>query len=336
MCTDAILLQAFGHVLNNLNNTSVDPVKNVYGNGVISFDHENAFSFLDRYYNTLGTVNVVNIQNAASLYTIMILADEIGIIRVADAVLKYATIGKIDIESSTTSTRLYNYMQLRDDRPSFEERSMWYKQVFDIGGGSTLPQTVNNSNFLPLWESLMTEVIKYIDKYEGADDPDRISKSGINQVIVSLQHNLSSAASGLVKSFIPSMYAHLEDAIHIISAEELKNQLGHGVSRDLWNVVENVSEEEFGYIPNTSALVTIADTARNILLDIAKYNQATFNEEEFQNFVTNVEAFIIAQNQLNGSVSNDSDGYDDNYYEDDSPYANDVKELETAEENWDF
>jgi len=130
------------------------------------------------------------------------------------------------------------------------------------------------------------------------------------------------------------MYAHLEDAIAIINAEELRDQLGHGVSRDLWNIIESVSQDEFNYLPNTSALRTIADAARNIILDIAQYNQATFNDTEFQRFVKNVEAFIIAQNQLEG----------DSYSSDDSGggsgsgggYENEMNELQNAEQNWDF
>ncbi|MBC9794790.1 hypothetical protein [Sinomicrobium weinanense] len=326
MSTDAILWHTLSEVLNSSEDTVKDPVKNVYYNEVNEFDHINSFQFLDPLNLPGGTINTVNIQNAASLYAIMILGDEMGIFRIADTVLKYVTMGKVDVESTTTATRLYNYMQLRDDRTSFEERTMWYKQVFNIGGGDTVSDMAVNENFLPLWETLMNEVIKYIGKYESAEDPLRVSKSGIRQVVTDLQHNLSRAAAGMVKIFIPEMYAHLEDAIQIINAEELRDQLGHGISRDLWNVVESVSMEEFNYFPNTSALRTIADTARNIILDIATYNQASFSEEQFQKLVRNVDRFIIAQNQLQGSTLSE---------EEETP--EDIEdEMESMEENWDF
>lgn len=330
MSNEAILFHAYSKVHDGLSGISRDPVKNVYYNEVNDFDHVNSFQFLDPLNLPGGTINVVNIQNAASLYAIMILGDEMGIFRVADSILKYVTTGKVDVESTTTATRLYNYMQLRENRTSFEERSMWYKQVFDIGNGNTVSDMVTNKNFLPLWETLMGEVITYIDKYEDAEDPLRVSKSGIHQVITDLQHNLSRAASGMVKIFVPEMYAHLEDAIQIINAEELRDQLGHGISRDLWNIVESVSMEEFNYLPNTSALRTIADSARNIILDIAIYNKASFSETKFQQLVKNVEAFIIAQNQfqkdsLNGLEEEGEDSFEAG-----------EKEFETMEENWDF
>ncbi|WAC02664.1 hypothetical protein N7U66_02985 [Lacinutrix neustonica] len=203
MSTEAILWHTLSEVLGSSSDVSRDPVKNVYYNEVNDFDHVNSFQFLDPLNLPGGTINVVNIQNAASLYAIMILGDEMGIFRVADSILKYVTMGRVDVESTTTATRLYNYMQLRDNRTSFDERSMWYKQVFDIGNGNTVSDMVTNENFLPLWENMMGEVIKYIDKYESADDPLRVSKSGIQQVITDLQHNLSRAASGMVKIFVP-------------------------------------------------------------------------------------------------------------------------------------
>lgn len=329
MNNDAILWHTLSEVLNGSSDTSRDPIKNVYYNEVNEFDHVNSFQFLDPLNLPGGTINVVNIQNAASLYAIMILGDEMGIFRVADSILKYVTTGKVDVESTSTATRLYNYMQLRENRTSFDERSMWYKQVFNIGNGNTVTDMVTNGNFLPLWETMMGEVIKYIGKYESADDPLRVSKSGLHQVITDLQHNLSRAASGMVKIFIPEMYAHLEDAIQIINAEELRDQLGHGISRDLWNIIESVSMEEFNYFPNTSALRTIADSARNIILDIAIYNKASFSEAQFQQLVRNVEAFVIAQNQFQ------KDSMDNNDDETGS-FEDAEKEFENMEENWDF
>lgn len=330
MGTEAILWHTLSEVLNGSSEVSRDPVKNVYYNEVNNFDHINSFQFLDPLNFPGGTINVVNIQNAASLYAIMILGDEMGIFRIADSILKYVTMGKVDVESTSTATRLYNYMQLRDSRTTFDERSMWYKQVFDIGNGNTVSEMATNENFLPLWENMMAEVIKYIDKYESVDDPLRVSKSGIQQVVTDLQHNLSRAASGMVKMFVPEMYAHLEDAIQIINAEELRDQLGHGISRDLWNIVESVSMEEFNYFPNTSSLRTIADSARNIILDIATYNKAAFSEDQFQQFVSNVEAFIIAQHQFQKN-SEDEEGYENG-----GGFEDTEEEFESMEENWDF
>ena len=300
--TNALLVQAYLQALsqNGPSRVGRDPVKNVIFDEAIQIDHQNLFSFLDGGGFASDTINTVNIENAATLYGIMIIGDEMGAFRVADAIMKYATIGRIDVASSTTATRLYGYMKLRDQRTTAEERAMFYRQVFDMGSGSPMDQMVTNSSFWPLMESLVHHVIEYIHKYETAEDPGNISQASVRQIIRDLQHNLSRAASGMCKIFIPEMYAHLEDAVQIISAPEIRDQLGQGVARDLWNVIEQVSMEEFGHFPNTSALRTVASTARDIILDLARYTDATFDNTDFQHFVENVEAFIIAQSQVEG------------------------------------
>jgi hypothetical protein len=264
----------------------------------------------------------------------MILGDEMGIFRVADAVMKYVTMGRVDVESSGTATRVYNYMKLRDERTTPEERAMFYKQVFNLGPGQAMDDMAVNQNFAPLWETLLSEVARFISKYERVDHPDLVSRFGIEQAIRNLQHNLSRATSGMVKIYVPEMYAHLEDAIQIINAEELRDQLGHGISRDLWNVVESISSQEFGYYPNTTALRTVASSARQVLLSVAAYSSTGFGDAEFRDFIRNAEAVIIAQSQLDGGRDYPSQGYvsdrDENSMEDAEA------ELETMDEDWDF
>lgn len=332
-----ILWQAVQQVLTGETGGSRDPIKNVYQNETFEFNHESIFGFLtDERFNQ-GNINRDNIRNAASLYAIMILGDEMGIYKVADVVLKYVTIGRLDVASSSTATGIYNYMKLRDSRTSMHERCMFYDQVFNVGKCKDMKHMknmANNEGFGPLWETLMHEVIRYIKKYERADNPENVSRTSIHQVILDLQNNLSTAASGMVKLFVPEMYTHLENAIAILDAPEIKDQIGHGVARDLWNVVESISREEFGHYPNTSALRTVASNARRIILDIADYSFATFTEDDFHNFIRNVEAFIVGKSQLeNGSrgisAYNDEDEYEDSDEIEDAEY-------ETMDEDWDF
>lgn len=280
-----------------------DPVKNVYFDDPNTIDHESLFTFLETNGLSQANLNVVNIENAATLYAIMVVGDQMGVFRVADAVLKYVTMGRVDMDSSPTATHLYNYMKLRDQRTTPEERAMFYKQVFNLGDGEVARGMTVNQNFGPLWETLLTEVIRYIRKYERVDNPDLVSTRGIRQAIINLQHNLSRAASGMVKVYIPEMYAHLEHAIRIIDAPEIKDQLGHGVARDLYNVVENVSMQEFNHYPNTSALRTIADSARKIILAIANYSDASFGPTELQQLTFQCESLMIAAGNREDSAS---------------------------------
>ena len=302
---NAALVQAYLQALsqNNTTQSNRDPVKNVIFDEPISIDHLGLFDFLDANGYASDTINTVNIQNAATLYAIMVIGDQMGVFQVADAVMKYATLGRIDIESTSTATRLYGFMKLRSQRTTAQERAMFYRQVFDLGDSEGVNEMATNTSFWPLMESLFHHVIEFIRKYEVADEPQNISQSPVRQIIRDLQHNLSRAASGMIKVYIPEMYAHLEDAIQIISAPEIRDQIGQGVARDVWNVVEQVSMEEFGHYPNTSALRTVAAAARSVLLDLARYSDASFDNSDFQQFIDNVEAFIVAQSQV------DADGY---------------------------
>ncbi len=300
---DAVLVQAYLAALsqNGKQGISRDPVKNVIFDESIAIDHQGLFSFLDVGGFATDTINTVNIENAATLYAIMMIGDEMGVFRVADTIMKYAAVGRIDVASSTTATRLYGYMKLRDQRTTREEREMFYYQCFNVGGSGGMEGVVGNAKIWPLCESLFHETIRYIEKYETADSPSNISQNSIRQGIRVLQHNLSRAASGMCKIFIPEMYAHLEDAIQIISAPEIRDQLGQGVARDLWNVVEQVSAEEFGAVPNSSALRDVARHGRKMFLDIAHYTDTDFDNADFQDFISTVEAFVVAQSQLDGS-----------------------------------
>ena len=332
----ALFLQALQSALQGSSSVQRDPVKNIYYDDTTVFDHESVFAFLDDSAYNQGTINRDNIQSAATLYAIMVLGDEMGIYKAADVVLKYVTMGKIDVASSTTATRIYNYMKLRDDRLTYSERSSLYMMTFNIGEGQTIDGMGYNKNFQQLWETLMYEVTRYIRKYERAEVPDNVSKSSIIQIMLDLQNNLSRAASGMTKIFVPELYAYLEDAIQILDAQEIKDQIGHGVTRDIWNVVESISREEFGHYPNTSALRTVASNARRIMMMLSEFSPSTLNDDDFQRFVRDVEAYIVGKSQVENTMSHldyKQDYEDDNY---DDPRGMEEPEYETMEEDWDF
>lgn len=66
----------------------------------------------------------------------------------------------------------------------------------------------------------------------------------------------------------------------------------------MWNVIERVSQEEFGYKPNVSAMRTAAVTGHKIFATIASFDEGLMSETSFQEFIRNIETFIIAQSQL--------------------------------------
>jgi hypothetical protein len=153
---DEFLALAYSNALKESKKTG-DPVTNVYQNGSpFSFNYE-----VD-YFETADEqgVDVENILAAGTLYYIKTLADDLGILRVADAVLMRWTSGMLDVPQGSTASKLYSYYKLRDNYTTAEERAMFYKIVLDVGDGEVLDEMAVNKDFTPLWDTLMTEVVK--------------------------------------------------------------------------------------------------------------------------------------------------------------------------------
>jgi hypothetical protein len=156
-----------------------------------------------------------------------------------------------------------------------------------------------NEEFTSLWDTLMTEAVKYIEKYEQKETNFAVvSRAAIFQSIKELQYNLTVFTSGMVKAVLPEMYRQFEKAVGIIDDENVKAQLGWGYRRSMWNVIERVCQEEFGYKPNVSAMRTAAVTGHKIFATIASFDEGLMSETAFQEFIRNIETFIIAQSQL--------------------------------------
>jgi hypothetical protein len=273
-----------------------DPIKNVYSD--VQVDN---FDFEVDYFDTVEqqTIDRQNIKAAAVLFYNKILADDLGVLRVADAVIMAWTQGRLDIPQGETATKLYRYYKLRKERTTPEERAMFYKVVFNNGNAEVLENSVVNTEFGELWSTLMKETVKYIQKYETKENASEyVSKIGVYNSIKNLQYNLSVFMSGMVKSLLPEMYAQLTNAFDILKRPEVVQQLGQGYHRNMWKVIEKVSAEAFGYVPNVSALRTIAVKGHSIFRTIAEFDEAQFLEEDFRIFIGNVEEFIVANGQV--------------------------------------
>jgi hypothetical protein len=305
---------------------SDDPVTNVYQNG-----SPFSFNYAVDYFETADEqgVDVENILAAGTLYYIKTLADDLGILRVADAVLMRWTSGMLDIPQGATASKLYSYYKLRDEYTTGEERSMFYKIVLNVGEGEILNNMAVNEEFTTLWDTMMTESVKYIDKYEQKETNfSVVSKAAVYQAIKELQYNLTVFTSGMVKAVLPEMYRQFEKAVEIIDDENVKAQLGWGYRRSMWNVIERVSQEEFGYKPNVSAMRTAAVTGHKIFTSIASFDEGLMSDTAFQEFIRNVETFIIAQSQLGDSPRAERD--------DDEAFDDDAVTEKIGEDEWDF
>jgi hypothetical protein len=306
---------------------SDDPVTNVYQNG-----SPFSFNYVVDYFETADEqgVDVENILAAGTLYYIKTLADDLGILRVADAVLMKWTGGMLDIPQGSTASKLYSYYKLRDEYTTAEERAMFYKIVLNVGDAEVLDKMAINEEFTNLWDTLMTESVKYIDKYEQKETNfNVVSKAAVYQAIKELQYNLTAFSSGMVKAILPEMYKQFEKAVDIIDDDNVKAQLGWGYRRSMWNVIERVCQDEFGYKPNVSAMRTAAVSGHKIFATIASFDEGLMSDTAFQDFIRNIETFIISQSQLGEVAPRNEEGDDEEEME---------KEVTEnfGEDEWDF
>lgn len=304
---DEYLALAYSHA-RKLSGGVNDPLKNLFSDVAVD-----TFDYKVDYFETIEeqSIDRAHILGAAVLFYTKVLSDDMGLLRIADAIIMAWTQGKLDIPHGETATKLYRYYKLRKERMTAEERSMFYKIVFNTGSAEVLENSVVNSDFPKLWNSLMQETVKYIQKYEASENADEfVSKVGIYNSIKNLQYNISVFMTGMIKSLLPEMYAQLQSAIDIVKQPEVVSQLGQGYHRNMWKVVERIGAEVFNSVPNVSALKTIAIKGHSIFSAIAGFDEAQFTDETFRKFITDVEEFIVANGQLDGSVLESEDDED--------------------------
>lgn len=304
---DEYLALAYSHA-RKLTGGVNDPLRNLYSD--VSVD---TFDYKVDYFETIEeqSIDRANIMGAAVLFYTKVLSDDMGLLRIADAIIMAWTQGKLDIPHGETATKLYRYYKFRKERMTAEERNMFYKVVFNAGNAEVLENSVVNTDFPKLWNSLMQETVKYIQKVETKDSSEEfVSKVGIYNSIRNLQYNISVFMTGMIKSLLPEMYAQLQSAIEIIKQPEVVSQLGQGYQRNMWKVVERMGAEVFNSVPNVSALKTIAIKGHSIFSVIAAFDEAQFTEESFRKFINDVEEFIVANGQIDGKVLDSSDEED--------------------------
>jgi hypothetical protein len=222
-----------------------------------------------------------------------------GVFHIGDAIILSWSQGNLDILQGQTTQKLYRYFKLRDQRTTREERAMFYRQVLNAGNAQTLENMVVNEDFPVLWETLLTTAKDYYDAFQSKDyNPRVVSKQSVFQAIRELQHNLSVNCSGMVKAIIPELYAHLQSCFEIIDQKEVADQLGNGVDKTRWKVIENVHKSLTNQKPPVLAYLTIAVEGNKIFRFIADFNASAVTNEVFDEFIQSTERYRVASQQL--------------------------------------
>lgn len=265
-----------------------------------------------------------NIEFAAQLYYVMVMGDELEIFNAADALITKHLRSKkynIDIRSRVTldAIRTYAFSERFENLKTGEtfqrsqeaERMMFYKQVFNMGHGTNMAEMEANVDFSPLWDTLMLEVTKLIEKVEESSNYDNISRNNIYQAIEDLQYNLSNNCTGLAKISSNVMNMELKFIMNKMFADkDIKEQIG---KRDrtafgvLKQILADLNVERGMKMQNIMALNNKAILGHKIMTEIAKFSPAYIETgDNFGKFITNVQAYFLAQQIIEKQNANTS------------------------------
>ncbi|MFN9622501.1 MAG: hypothetical protein ACK587_06665 [Cyanobacteriota bacterium] len=266
------------------------------------------------YYEDLITTpeyDRASVEAAAQMYLTMVWGDMLGIFQTVDRIAMQAPIAGLgpillEIRSRQLSDdlRMYVLDEEYQDRKtgrisrriSPTERQMFYRQLFGMGEAQVVADEQVNPDFQRYWSVLMMEVVKYIGKVEENGENYRsISSSKVYQAIEDLQYNLSAYCTGLPKIAAPSMYAELDFVIQrILNSDDVKQQLGRRGAPSFWKVIEQVrGMQDFTPLRNKGIF------GHKIISTIARATPSLLEDQPaFEEFIANVEAFIVAEDQL--------------------------------------
>jgi hypothetical protein len=235
-----------------------------------------------------------NIKAAGALDYLYYIGEGMRVFDVANAlVLRWAS-GILDIPEGKTAGMLYRYHKLRNQRNNAAERAMLYKRVLNKGHGKLLSNMVVNDAFPMLWHQLMAEVAEYIRKSERGKDT-WVSRSPLYQATKNLQYNLTEHMTGMSHVQVTEDYAHLQEALDILRAEEIINHFG-GRRKSLWSVIERVSKEDLGSMVPTAPLRTIAAEGNKVFQWVANFeSEGGVRDVDFNTLLSAAESWIISQ-----------------------------------------
>jgi hypothetical protein len=248
-----------------------------------------------------------NIKAAGALYNLYLLGDQLHIFALTDAVILKWWNGEIDVPKGVLSNKMYRYYKLRSERNTAEDRGMLYKRIFDVGDGKQMDGVMVNEDFTSLWTNLLSEVTRYIDKREDKiSNEDVISKQPIYRAIREIQDNLTSSMTGIASISTSEIYANYLECKFILGHPDMINQVTRGRTRNINEVIKTLSAEQFQEIPNVNAYFKNAETIQNLFEFIASFNGVGVSSEDFEDFVTLVDDYILNMELIDKKKNTDS------------------------------
>lgn len=261
-------------------------------------------------------INREAVHYAAQLFHAMVIGEELGVFDAFQYLLHSRMIvgGGMEVRDKRlrADLRLYTLSnQFRDlgrpGRPQEErtrpsERKMFARMVFAQGDGQLMEGMPENTEFRQLWEVLMLESARYLERAQESFNPGSfVSKQNVMQAVEDLQYNLSTHCVGWPQVMAPAIDAELNFVLaRFIQNEKISQQvLPAGGS---WKrVVDKLNAErpKKRGIPAAALLYAKATQGMQILEAVADYSPAEFEDDRaFSGFISLVDAYITTESKL--------------------------------------
>lgn len=261
-------------------------------------------------------INRDAVHYAAQLFHAMVIGEELGVFDAFQYLLHSRMIvgGGMEVRDQRlrADLRLYTlsnqFLDLgRPGRPQEErtrpsERKMFARMVFAQGDGQLMEGMPENVEFRQLWEVLMLESARYLERAQESYNPGSfVSKQNVMQAVEDLQYNLSTHCVGWPQVMAPAIDAELNFVLkRFIQNEKIAQQvLPAGGS---WKrVIDKLNAERPRKypIPAAALLYAKATQGMQILEAVADYSPAEFEDDRaFSGFISLVDAYITTESKL--------------------------------------
>ena len=259
-------------------------------------------------------INQASIESAADLFYSMVIGEELEVFNAADMLLnkhlssrKYAI--RLDSRETIDAVRLYDRSGRFDDpetgvlydRSQESDRMHDYKQLFNYGQVMGIDEADVNTGFQPLWDTLMIETAKYIEKVETCTTFENVSKNNILQAIEDLQINLSDWSSSSIEASAGLYFKELDFiSARFFNDKDIMRQVGRREPTDLGVLKQLLADlNDMRSMPSqhVDGLLKKAMMGYQIIMEIAQYTPARM-EKKFGEFISTVQAYFVAQELL--------------------------------------
>ncbi len=231
-------------------------------------------------------------ENIRAMQTIYggAMLEEMRVFGVADRVVEQFHTGLLPLGHGPAGERLYQYWTGQPARLNEAERRRLYRRALGLSPGADTDATANRE-FEGLWLRFVSAVSRCA-RQAGASALDAARSAGRDLTV-----NLSLHGWGGTRFAATRLAGDVRDAVTLLSEPELSRAYG---ARDMWQIVERVSNLYLGAVPDVSRRRARLDAGHRIFQWLADSAAATEPDVADESLVNAVEHWLAVSGEPDG------------------------------------